>query len=260
MKRNTILSMLFFILLGIAMQQPAFAFVGVNAATRPTLMQERIDARLTMHPTLVPTINHIRLTQIQAHAAAMIDERITSLSTLLSSINNDARLSSDEKTSFTNDIQTTIVNLQVLKTKIQNDTDAPTALSDGQSIVTSFHVYAIFEPKERLLIIVDNLLGFVNRMSVLLPQLQSLNGPSSTTADLNTKITDAITKLQNDQTTLHDISVTETIPAAQITLSSVNQDLTAVRQDILAMQIDLRTINASLNIKIKNVITPTITP
>lgn len=214
-----------------------------------------IEERISTHPTAAPTITSRDLTRIQTRAATMIDDRVSALNVLLTRVNNDTRLQSTDKTNFATDIQTTISNLQALKTKIQADTDPATALTDAQSIVTSYHVYAIYEPKIRLSIITNNLQTVANRLNQLTPQLTTLVGSSSSAtvqtalSDINSKLTDINTKLANDKTTLAGVSVTEDIPTAQGTFTQVKQDLAAVRLDFAAIRNDLATIKTGLNIK-----------
>src|SRR6185312_5611489 len=117
-----------------------------QAATRMTAMASKAAER-----------QDTQLAAIQKSADTMIENRITALNTLLSKIQNDTRLSADEKTTLTTNINTMIANLNALKAKIDADTDATTARADRKTIVTSYHVYATFEPSTRLLTIINNL-------------------------------------------------------------------------------------------------------
>src|SRR5690348_1055831 len=88
--------------------------------------------------TTIDKMQEKALSRIQARANQMIQVRLTSLQNLLTRVQNDTRLSADEKTSFANDINTAISGLTALKVKIDADSDGPTALADTKSIVTSY--------------------------------------------------------------------------------------------------------------------------
>ena len=235
----------------------------INVFTLPTWaitpLQERLDAKLTTAPTKAATLNATRLTKIQQRADTMIIDRITSLQNLLTHLSDDKKLSSDETTTLTTEINTAISNLQTLKAKIDADTDAVTALSDTKTIITSYHVYAIFEPQIRLLLIVDNLSSQAAKLQTLTTQIQSLadtlksQGKDTTAintalSDINTQLTTITTKLTADQTTLTSVTVTEDIATAEKTFTQVRQDLATVRQAFAKIRSDFASIRSSFKI------------
>lgn len=97
------------------------------------------------------------LQNIITRSNTLITNRITTLNSLSTRVQNDTRLSSDEKSSLTSDIQTEINGLNTLKSKIDADTDATTARTDEKQIITNYYVYAVFEPKVRILVTINNL-------------------------------------------------------------------------------------------------------
>src|SRR5579871_3690390 len=116
-------------------------------------------------------------TSLQAiinRADTMISVRITSLTNLSTRIQNDSRLTTDEKSSLSADVQSALSGLTNLKSKIDADTDVATARSDTKEIVTNYYVYEIFEPKIRLLIMLNNIQEIVSKLQILTPQLTSL--------------------------------------------------------------------------------------
>lgn len=165
-----------------------------------------------------------KLADIIQHADAMITNRITHLNTLLGRVQSDTRLTSDEKTNLSGQIQTVISGLTSLKSKVDADTDAKTALTDAKQMFTNFHVYEQLEPKIRLLIMLNNMLTMVTKVQGLVPQLQTLiNNLSSQGKDvsgLKPLISDVSTQLQTITTTLtNDITTVQ-----NISLSSSNSD------------------------------------
>src|SRR5579872_2436785 len=181
------------------------------------------------------------LSRIIARGDTMIQARLTTLSNLLTRIQNDTRLSTDEKSSFTADVNTTTTNLQALKTKLDADTDATTALADAKSIVTSYRIYLIFEPKERLLIIDDNLSTASTTLSGLITQIQNLlntlksEGKDTTVAqnalnDASTQVSNINTILTTDKTLLTNVTIGTSNP--QSIFVQVRQDFATVRADV----------------------------
>jgi len=178
-----------------------------------------------------------RLPTIISRSNTMITNRIASLTKLLNRIQNDKRLSASEKTTLTTQIQTDISGLNGLKTKIDADKDATTAKNDEKSIITSYYVYAAFEPKVRYLIILNNLQATTNNIQLLVPQLQKLvntfksqgkdvtaiqallDDVSSQLTTINTTITSDITAVQN---------VSTTAKPADGTFAKVKQDISQI--------------------------------
>src|SRR5216683_446727 len=114
------------------------------------------------------------LQNIISRADTLITNRLTSLNALLTRLQSDTRLTASEKSSLTTDIQNDINGLTVLKTKIDADTDVTTARTDAKQIITNYYVYAVFEPKTRLLITLNNLQTTASYVQALVPQLQNL--------------------------------------------------------------------------------------
>lgn len=235
--------------------------VPVWALTTPRVTA--IQERLTLAPTKFAQREDTRLTAIKTSADKMIDQRVATLQTLLTHVTQDSKLPSDDVTAFTTDINTTISSLQTLKTKIDADTDVTTALADRKSIVTSYRIYLIFEPKLRLLIAVDNLQAVNQKLATLSGSLTTLitnlksEGKDVTTmqtalTDINIKLADATTKLANAKSALLAITTSQ---AGQQPFVAVKQDLATVRQDYAAIRADFAKIRAGLG-----ALKPTTTP
>ncbi len=206
-----------------------------------------------------------RLTNIIDRANKMISDRITSLNNLITRIQNDNDLSSSEKASLISEIQTEITSLNTLKTKIDSDTDFTTALSDTKQIVTNYYVYAYFEPKTRLLIIINNLQTVTANLQALVPQLQTLinnlksqgkdvSSIQSLLNDINSQLQTISTTLNNDSTTIESTTMSNN---NQATFVQVRQNLAQVvrsgfakiRSDVAQMRPLLKEIILSINNK-----------
>lgn len=197
------------------------------------------------------------LSRIQSRADAMITNRITDLNKLLSRTQNDPRLATDEKTTLTNSITTTITNLQNLKAKIDADTDVTTAKTDAQSIVTSYRIYMVFEPQTRLLIIIDNLQTASTNVSNLVTKVQNLlntlkgegkdtTGAQTALTDIATQLTTITTLLTTDKSLLTGVNATSSNP--QSVLTQVRKDLATVRSDFAKIRSDFASMREDIHI------------
>ncbi len=195
------------------------------------------------------------LARIITRGDSMIQVRLTSLQNLLTRVQNDKRLTPDEKTSFENDITTTSSNLTTLKTKLDADTDAPTALADAKSIVTSYRIYMIFEPKIRLLAIIDNLQTTSIKISGIIASVQNLlntlksEGKDVTTAqnalnDASSQVSAINSLLAADKTLVSNVQIGTTDP--QSIFVQVRKDLATIRGDVTKIRTDFETVKTSL--------------
>ena len=168
----------------------------------------------------------------------MADQRIASLNTLITRINNDKRLTSEEKTALSLDIQNAISGLTALKAKIDQDTTIADLRIDIKQIVTNYKVYEVLEPKIRILVTIDNLQDVSNRLGFLTPKLQifidDLKSQNKNVSDLqillddiNSNLSAINAKLSADKTAVMNISVNTA--NAKDTFVSVRKDLAQVR-------------------------------
>jgi hypothetical protein len=176
-----------------------------------------------------------QLQNIINRANSLINSRLSSLNTLSTRVQNDTRLSSDEKTSLTTGIQTDISGLTALKTKIDADTDVTTARTDEKTIITSYYIYAVFVPKIRLLITLNNLQTTTAYIEALSTQLQTLittlQSQGKSVTQLTPLITDISTQVQTINTTVTaDITAVEGVSTTSNTGASAT--FQKVRQDI----------------------------
>lgn len=253
MRKQTLIiySIVFALCVGFAVWMPVppvQALYGIN----PTRIQERIDNKASRAAQLATT----ELARIIKSADEMIANRLQSLQNLLVRLQGDKRLSSDERTNLTTDVNTAISNLNTLKAKIDADTDVTTARADRKSIVTGYRVYVIFEPKERLLVTIDNLQTASGNVSSLSAQVQTLlnnlksQGKDITAAqndltDINTQLSTINTTLTTDKSLLSSVNVNTANP--QSIFTQIRKDLAGVRSDFATIRHDFAQLRAALH-------------
>jgi len=174
------------------------------------------------------------LQNIKNRADTLIMNRLDSLNTLLNRVQNDTKLTASEKSSLISDVQKDVAALTSLKAKIDADTDVTTARADAKSIITSYYVYAVFEPKIQLLVTLNNLQTTASYIQALVPQLQNLINKLKTdgkdTTQLQSSLDDIASQLQTINTTLAtDIATVQNIST---TTKRNPSDFSKVRQDI----------------------------
>lgn len=238
--------------LGVSIPAASVSALGMN----PTRTAERMEAQVTKTAQRQSDL----LARIIQRADQLITTRLNSLQKLLSRVQSDKRLSDTDKTSLSNDINTTVADLTSLKTKIDAETDETTARTDTKSIITSYKIYAVFEPKVRLLTIISNLQTTSTSVSSLSAQVQKLvdnlksQGKDTTAAqtaltDINTQLSAINTTLSTDKTLLSNVNVSTTNP--QSVFVQIRKDLATVRSEFAKIRSDIATIRATLKLVVK---------
>ncbi len=201
------------------------------------------------------------LANIKKRADAAIDKRVTDLNSALQKIQGDKKLTSDEKSSLSGDIQTAISGLTSLKTKIDGDTDVATARADAKKIVSDYRVYLVLEPKTRLLITIDTLQKLDANLQGLTPKVQDLinklKGEGKDTSklqslldDANSKLTTINTQLSTDKSKVQATSISD-VNGAHSTFVSVRQDLANVRSQFASVRADIAQMRDQFRIILK---------
>lgn len=240
------------IIISLLLAAAASALVPVSKARA---LGGNLADRMENHATQAAARQDASLSRIISRGDTMISVRLTSLQNLLTRVQNDKRLSDDEKNSFESDINSTISSLQSLKTKLDGDTDPTTALSDAKSIVTSYRIYMIYEPKTRLLVVVNNLQTASSTVSDLVTKVQGLvdtlknEGKDVTTAqnaltDASTQLSAINTLLTTDKTLLTNVTISTSNP--QSVFMQVRKDLQTARTDMAKIRTDFETVRTSL--------------
>lgn len=201
-----------------------------------------------------------RLEKIKTQADKLISNRIASLNSLLQRVTNDTRLSADEKSYLSSQIQSTIDNLNALKAQIDADTDVDTAKADAKTIITNYYIYRIFVPKIRLLLAVNNLQALSLKLSSTSASIQNLintlkNEGKDTSVlqnlldDVSLQLSVINTTLTNDKTKLETLNTTSDFQAVLVQvrkdLAEVRSNFAKIRNDIAQMRTNFRGIRKS---------------
>ncbi|MCL5797314.1 MAG: hypothetical protein M1366_00745 [Patescibacteria group bacterium] len=223
----------------------AFAGTFIASSALPVFAQNfgngliRDVNRLENQATKTAQRQENQLQNIIQRADTLITNRLTSLTNLNNRVQNDSKLTSSEKSSLSAEIQTDINGLTTLKAKIDADTDFATARTDAKQIITGYYIYAVFEPKIRLLIVINNLQTVTANIQVLVPQIQNLintfQSQGKNVSQLQSLLNDASSQLQtinttltNDITTVQNVSVNSGTSGAETTFAQVRQDIAQV--------------------------------
>ncbi len=193
-----------------------------------------------------------RISNLQNRANEAIENRITRLNQLIDKINDIKRLTSDQKSTLTGQIQSEVSALETLKTKIDADTDLTTLRADVQSIVKSYRVYVVFIPKVYIVAHADRLMDVVGLLQTYESKLQTrvtaAGSPSALTAllsDMTAKLTDANTQAQNAINAVLPLTP-DGWPGNKATLQSARTMLQTARQDIQTAWHDAQQIRQGL--------------
>lgn len=197
-----------------------------------------------------------RLQTIKKRADKMIEDRLSEANKLLMLIGQNQKLSTDEKTSLSKEIQAVIAGLNLLKTKVDADTNVSDALADAKQIIANYKIFAMFVPKIRLTITIDNLQALAGKLQDLSSKLQTLidnlksEGKEtinlqSLLDDINARLKTLISvSLTNDKTILVAVSVSTSNP--QNIFTQVRKDLARIRVDFAKIRHDLALMRKSL--------------
>lgn len=236
---------------------PAYA-ANTLSTSNATLLAKPVSAVASRSANVAPGDT----AKVIQRADQMIAVRLSALSQLSTRVQNDKRLSSDEKTALNTDIQSDISGLTALKAKIDSENDATAIRNDAKTIISDYKIFAIFEPKMRMLIILNNLQKPLTTLQAMVPQLQSLvdtlNSQGKDTTELTSILTDINTQLSDVNATITaDITALEAVTPQstnyQATFSKVKSDIqtirtsdfTKVRADIEKLRVAFRQVIAS---------------
>lgn len=162
--------------------------------------------------TTAPAVN-VRLSDLHTLADTAINNRLTDLQNTLIRVNGLIKLSTDEKTSYGNEITADINGLNTLKTKVDGDTDLPTLRNDYRSIFTQYRVYAEFLPQIRLLtasdtmdVTADKLATFAGNLQTRITVVGNPSNLASLLSDMQGRISDAKTQYNSVQSTITSLT------------------------------------------------------
>lgn len=198
------------------------------------------------------------LTSAKSKAYQAINRRLAELNRLLQRIQNNQRLSSDDKASISSNIQSAIDGLTTLKSKIDSDNDLAALKSDVKQIISRYKVYDVIIPKTQLLITIDNLESVTTKIAAFTPKIQDFMNTlksegkdvtqlQSLLDDVNGRLTAINNQLSSDKTLVLGVTISTSNPKSSFTqvrkdLATVRQNLAQVRHDFARMRSTFRII------------------
>ena len=149
-----------------------------------------------------------RVSDLKQRADKEITRRIEALTKLISRIDKIKKLTGSQKSDLKSKVLAEIDALNLLKAKIDADTDLATLKTDVKSIVSAYRVFLLFMPQIELIGAADRLSNITTNLSVISDKLQArineakLSGKDVTElnvlmSDLNSKIAEAKTLSQS---------------------------------------------------------------
>lgn len=197
-----------------------------------------------------------KIQNLKTRADTEIAKRLTALNSLIAKINTIKKLTADQKTSYTSDIQGNIASLTTLKTKIDADTDPTTLQSDVRSIIESYRIFAVYVPKIHILAGTTAATEMATSLSNLAIKIQTRftadqqAGKDITT--LQTELTDMQNKITEANNLISSVNATiitltpSSYPGSGTILQTAQQSLKTIKTDLLAAKQDAQKIITSL--------------
>jgi hypothetical protein len=198
----------------------------------------------------------VRLAYCHGRADAEIQSRLVILGNDLSLVNGATHLTSSDKATLANLITSDQTGLGPLKTTIDGTTDLATCHTDGMTIVTSYRVYVVVDPKVHLTVAADR----AESAGALFNDLSTKLATAINNAKANGKVvgnTQAALDAMNAKVTAAMNSAgpvpgqvlpltPDGYPGNVPTLRAARQALEAARQDLRAARADAATVLADL--------------
>jgi len=245
----------------------------ISAALANPAFAETKTPEPSVKSTKVAEAQTQRVDNLKKRADNEIDKRVTSLTTLITKINANKRLTSAEKSKFTTDIQNNINDLKALKIKIDADTDATTLQADVKSIVDSYRIYLLYMPKIKTLeasaglsTVADNLTTLATKLNTKINQAKTdgkdVTAMQTLYADMLAKIADAKTQFTNAETTVVNLSPTDypgnktKLEQGRDLIKKALDDFKAARDDAKKIAQDLKVLYPNLTVTPKESGTP----
>lgn len=192
--------------------------------------------------------------KVQGKSTEKIDERIKKLEEQITRIGKMERLSDEQKTAITSELEAQVTALTELKGKIATETSTTTLKELSQSITKSYRVYAVTMPKAAITAAADRVMTAVAQMESLSAKLSARIDAASTAGadmtaaraamtDYSAKVADAKVQAQAAATAVAGLAADNgdtgvqasnatTLKDAKAKIDAAQADLKAARKDI----------------------------
>jgi hypothetical protein len=181
--------------------------------------------------TTTTAANQARLELIINRGNNEITRRLSSLQTLSSKISSATELTASDQASLSSEVSNEISGLTTLKSSLDADTTVANAITDAQSIISDYRVYALIVPKVNLVKTADDQQVAEGKLSALVPKLQSRISTAQSDGKDVTSLQSGLTDMTNKISAAQGIS--SQIESAVIGLqpSDYNSDHTILSGD-----------------------------
>lgn len=250
---------------------PSFSYAEINSSTdssAPVFKRSLNISPAQRFADKKAEIQANRIEKLKEKANKEIERRLASLNKLIEKLNKIKRLSSGQKVSLINQIQTQINDLASLKSKIELDTDLETLKTDVQPIVKSYRIYLLFIPKIHILSAADVMQNTADKLNELAAKLQTRindakNADKNVSSlellltDMQNKIIDAKKQATDAQDAVLPLTP-DGYPDNKTTLQSARKMLQTGKHDLAQARIDAKKIvNGLKTFKVKTNISET---
>jgi hypothetical protein len=201
-------------------------------------------------------LSEARMTIIKTRADSQIEMRLASLNSAMTKIGEVKRLTSDEQTTFSNEIEQDINALTALKAKIDADTDPATLKTDATAVYSDFRVYAVFLPQIHEIISTDIIQVTATNLTAIAVKLQTriqeMQTSGKTVTELQGFLTDMQAKISDAQAQAtaafnEIVGLTpESYPGSTATLKDARTKIRTATSDLKAALVDAKLIRAGL--------------
>ena len=264
MKKNKTKSILVLVavLSLIVVFMPVFANAETTITTKPLLRENNLRAKLQARATSTkatstrsalnststkPVKVPKTVTEAIAKADKDIAQRINSLNKALERITGMKNVSDTEKNSAKTDIQSELANLNLLKSKIDADTDLVTIKKDLESLISGSRIYALVIPKLNILASVDKVNTVATMLTTISVKLQArvdeAKASSTDVTSLQTALDNITTKVASakEEAVTAQTTVADLVPdnGNKTILDSNNAKIKLARENIKNANKDL---------------------
>ena len=195
----------------------------------------------TTTPSRRSQVQSDRVAVIKARAKAEIDRRLVTLGQLATLVDSARHLSAGNRSTLDRQLADARSGLTALGTKIEDDTDLQTLVTDARSIVTGYRIYLLVTPKVYEVMAADRILAVTDTFDSVLTRIEGRiksDGDKALVADAKAKVADAKSKAQGVPGAVIDL-LPSGYPGNRPTLVSARKSLQAARQDLLAARQDV---------------------
>lgn len=179
------------------------ATAGASCLSVALLLAGPVSAATISTSSTTSTTDQQRLQIVIAKGDQEIERRLTTLDSLTSKINAATKLSSSDKATLSNEVDSTVSGLNALKTQLDAETSLSGARSDVQNIYDEYRVYALVAPKINLIKVADDQQVVEGKLSALAQKLQiritSAQQAGKSVSNLQSELSDMTSKTQAAQ-------------------------------------------------------------